>query len=163
MNRWKKAGIVFIIIFLVIQIPAFTPEKNNSDEEPVDDITAAYDVPMDILMHLYNACYDCHSNYTKAYPWYYHLQPVSWWMDWHIREGKKELNFSEFAAYAPDKAARKYKEIEEMMEKKAMPLKSYLLVHDEAKLSDDEYRDIAVWAKKMQEEVSAKANAGQQP
>lgn len=161
MKRWGKILIGFIILILVIQIPAFNPKKNISDAEPVNDIANAYDVPMDILMHLYNSCYDCHSNYTKEYPWYYHIQPVSWWMSLHIRNAKKELNFSEFATYSPKKAEKKFHEIQEMMEKKAMPLKSYLLMHDDAKLSNSDYQDVAEWAKKMQNEMGRKKVNGE--
>lgn len=156
MNRWLKILIACVAIILIIQIPVFNPKKNTSDADPVNDIANAYDVPMDILMTIYNSCYDCHSNYTKKYPWYYHIQPVSWWMALHIRNAKKELNFSEFAAYPPEKAEKKFHEIQEVMEKKIMPLKSYLIMHDEAKLSDEEYKAVADWAKKMQEEVFAK-------
>jgi hypothetical protein len=42
---------------------------------------------------LARACGDCHSNQTSL-PWYGHVAPVSWWIHKHIREGRKELNFS---------------------------------------------------------------------
>jgi len=77
----------------------------------------------------------------------------------HIKNAKKELNFSEFASYSPQKAAKKFDEIRKEMESKHMPLKSYLLMHDEAKLADQDYKDIAEWAKKMHEEIIAKIDS----
>lgn len=161
MKKRKKILFGIAAFFLIIQIPLFTPERNETDAEPEYDIATAYDVPMDILMHLYNSCYDCHSNYTREYPWYYHIQPVSWWMNLHIQQAKKELNFSEFANYAPEKATRKFEEIQEMMEEKKMPLKSYLIMHQDAKLSPEEYRDLTEWAIRMQEELRHKKDSAQ--
>ena len=81
-------------------------------------------------------------------------------MNLHIRNAKEELNFSEFKTYSPEKAEKKFHEIQEMMEKKAMPLKSYLIMHDEAKLSIEDYQDVAEWAKKMQAEIGSRQMNG---
>ncbi|MCZ2222458.1 MAG: heme-binding domain-containing protein [Chitinophagales bacterium] len=159
MKKFKKILIVLIILFLILQIPFFQPKKNFTKADPVNDISTAYDVPMDIQMSLYAACYDCHSNYTKDYPWYSYIQPVSWWINKHIVEAKKELNFSEFATYTPKRAAKKFKEIAKEMEEKTMPLPSYTLMHKHARLSDEEIKDVITWAKKMHEEVSAKLDS----
>ncbi len=35
------------------------------------------------------SCYDCHSNNT-AYPWYNKIQPVAWFLEDHIKNGKAE-------------------------------------------------------------------------
>lgn len=156
MKSRRKIIISVIVILLIIQLPVFRPQKNFTDAEPVNDIAKAYDVPMDIQMHLYDGCYSCHSNYTEKYFWYYNIQPVSWWMAMHIRNAKKELNFSEFATYSPERRLKKFKEIEEEMEKKSMPLKSYTLTHKEARFSDEDYHDVAEWAKNMQKELSQK-------
>lgn len=153
MKNWSKVFIALLVAVLIIQIPVFNPEKNYTDADPVNDIAAKYEVPMDVLMHMYNACYDCHSNYTEDYPWYYNIQPVSWWMDNHIDAAKKELNFSEFATYSPKKAAHKFHEIQEVMNHKAMPLEYYVRMHDKAKLTDEHYRAVAEWAGKMHTKV----------
>ncbi len=119
------------------------------------DITDKYEVPMNIQMDLYNGCYDCHSNYTENYPWYYHIQPVSWWMDWHIKHAKKHVNFAEFALYSSEDAAKKFDELREVMEDRSMPLKSYLWMHDKARLTEKQYQRIAQWAKTMHDSLSS--------
>lgn len=159
MKKWTRVILIIIAVLLIIQIPVFNPAKNISDAEPVNDIANAYEVPMDIQMHIYNSCSDCHSNYTKQYPWYYKIQPVSWWMNLHIDNAKKELNFSEFASYSPKRALKKFKEIQQQMEQKHMPLKSYLWMHDEAKMTDQDYMDMAKWAKDMQAVVQARIDS----
>lgn len=156
MKTWKKIVILLVIALIVIQL--FRPEKNATKADPVNDIATKYDVPMDVLMTLYNACYNCHSNYTK-YPWYFKVQPVAWWMTHHIDKAKKHVNFSEFATYSPKKAAHKLHEIEEQMTDQTMPITSYKLMHKDAHLSDEEYKDVADWAKKLQAEIEAKADS----
>src|SRR5215831_2751013 len=57
---------------------------------------------------LKRACGDCHSNETN-WPWYSHIAPVSWWIRSHVRQGQRELNFSEWQTYS---AAQKRGELE---------------------------------------------------
>jgi len=156
LKKWTKILIAIIIILAIIQIPVFTPKKNYATTPPAKDIATAYNVPMNVLMNLNNSCYDCHSNYTQNYYWYYHVQPVSWWMNLHIKEAKENVNFSEFADYTPKQAAHKFNEIQEQMDKKKMPLKSYLLMHGKAKMTDQDYKNVADWARQMQDSIIAK-------
>lgn len=155
MKTRTKIFLAIVAVLLILQLPFFTPKKNYSEIDSKTDITDKYEVPMNIQMDLYNACYDCHSNNSKAYPWYFHIQPVSWWMDKHIQEAKKHINFSEFANYSPEETADKFKKLSEVMTKHAMPLKSYLWMHDEAVLSDDHYKNVANWAQKMYKKTKA--------
>lgn len=158
MKRWLKVLIIVVVIFGVIQF--FRPQKNFTKADPVNDIANKYDVPMNTLMILYDGCYNCHSNYTK-YPWYFNVQPVGWWMAHHINKAKRHLNFSEFASYTPKKAAKKFHEIYKVMDEKTMPLKSYLLQHKEAHLTDEQYKNVADWAQKMHKQVQAAMDSAQ--
>lgn len=157
MKIWSKILMGIIIILLIIQIPVFNPEKNYTEADAVNAITTKYEVPMDVQMHLYNACYNCHSNYTE-YPWYYNIQPISWWMDHHIDEAKAHLNFSEFASYSPQEAAHAFHEIQEVMEHQVMPLEYYTKMHEKAQLTDEEYKAVAEWAGKMSEKLLSKTS-----
>jgi hypothetical protein len=150
MKSWLKITIIIIIIIGVMQF--FRPQKNFTTAEAPNDIAAKYDVPMGVLMNLYDGCYNCHSNYTK-YPWYYNIQPVGWWMAHHINDAKRHVNFSEFAIYTPQQAAKKFKEIKREMDEKGMPLKSYLLMHKEARLTSEQYKNVSDWAQKMETQV----------
>lgn len=87
-----------MVLFALIQfIPK--PKKNISDSKMTASIDKLYAVP-DTVMHLLRvACYDCHSNNTN-YPWYSNLQPMAWFMNTHIIEGKNELNLDEFGNYS---------------------------------------------------------------
>ena len=100
--------------------------------------------PNNIKQLLQTSCYDCHSNNT-AYPWYNKIQPISWFMERHIKEGKVELNFSEFGNYTKRRQKNKLKSIISQIEKEKMPLTSYTLIHRNAKLSDEEKIKLIEW------------------
>lgn len=104
----------------------------------------AYEIPSNVHGILKQKCYDCHSNHTR-YPWYFNLQPVGWWMYKHIEDGKRELNFSEFKTYSAKKAAHKLEETVELVREKEMPLKSYVWLHPEARLSAEEEKALIDW------------------
>lgn len=161
MKNWSKILITIIVLFLIIQLPFFTPKKNFSDSNTNLTITDRYKVPMNIQMDLYTSCYDCHSNYTDDYPWYYHIQPVSWWMNNHIQEAKAHLNFSEFATYTTKEASKKFKKLYQVMKKRSMPLETYLWMHEEARLTDKQYQRVARWAQKMHKKTQAKIDSTQ--
>ena len=146
MKKVKNLLWILLAIFLLIQF--FRPAKNQAAQASPNDIAEKYVVPMNILMDLNTACYDCHSNYTH-YPWYFHIQPVAWWMNSHIQEGKHHLNFSEFATYPPDVARKKFHHIYEVMRDHSMPISSYLWMHKEARLTDQQYQQVAEWALQM--------------
>jgi hypothetical protein len=94
---------------------------------------------------LRRACYDCHSNET-TWPWYSYVAPVSWLVSDDVKEARSHLNFSEWDKYE-EKRRRKIKEeiVEEVGEKR-MPLKIYLSLHPEAKISDEDFQTIKAWA-----------------
>ncbi len=139
----KKILIGLLVIFILIQF--IRPEKNISTAATPDDIFSHYPASDSIKAMIKASCYDCHSNNTK-YPWYAEVQPVAWWLDHHIEEGKGELNFSEFAAFNARFKSHKLDEVMELVENEEMPLKSYLLSHKEAKLTNAQRKEIVKWA-----------------
>lgn len=139
---FNRLFLVLLLAFIVIQF--FRPAKNKSGGISKNDITTLYAVPQDVQTILKTSCYDCHSNNT-VYPWYAEVQPVAWWLDDHVQDGKKDLNFSEFASYRPRRQYRKLEEINELVKENEMPLNSYLWIHKDAKLSDQQKLTLANW------------------
>jgi hypothetical protein len=111
-------------------------------------------VPADVHSILKTSCNDCHSNNT-VYPWYAEVQPVTWWLNGHIVDGKKHLNLSEFATYSLRKQYHKLEEIDEMVKKGEMPLDSYLWIHKNADLSDGQKLTIANWVTSVMDTMKA--------
>jgi len=131
----KKVGILIVILLIITQF--FRPTKNNGEHTNINDI------PEDVMADLKVACYDCHSNHT-VYPWYSNIQPIAFWLNRHIVEGKEKLNFDEPIRH------KRYKDIVEEIEENEMPLKSYTLVHHDAKLNTVQKNRIITWAKSRQ-------------
>jgi hypothetical protein len=135
-------GIGLIVLLIIIQF--FHPEKNSSHLDEENDIITFASPPDQIATLLTKACYNCHSNQT-VYPWYNHISPVSWYLSRHIMKGKKQLNFSEYGN--KDKADRigLLVKICEELEAGTMPLKSYRIIHKEARLTQEERKMICDW------------------
>jgi hypothetical protein len=140
----RKIGIGVVIILIAIQF--IHPQKNQSSEILATDITKVTTVPDDVLQVLKTACYDCHSNNT-VYPWYNNIQPVGFWLQHHVNEGKEHLNFSEFGSYPADKAAKKMRGIVRDIQEGDMPLGSYTLIHKNAILTEAQKQLVINWAK----------------
>lgn len=141
MTRKILAGL--LLVFILIQF--IRPAKNVSSAATPDDIFNHYPAPDSIKMLIKTSCYDCHSNNT-VYPWYSEIQPFAWWLNHHVEEGKNELNFSDFAAFNTRFKSHKMDEVMDEVGEKNMPLKSYLIVHTESRLTDAQRKAIVKWA-----------------
>lgn len=151
----KKGLLILLVAFVVIQF--IRPAKNQSAAVSANDISKHVEVPDNVAKVLTRSCYDCHSNNT-SYPWYSNIQPVAWWLNDHVVEGKAELNFSEFGSYAPKKQAHKMEEVAEMLETDEMPLKSYTLIHGNAVLNAEEKAAVISWAKALELQIKQANN-----
>jgi len=140
----KKIMLLLFAALMIIQF--FPPEKNTRTGETdiVNGIEKVLAVPADVHTILETSCYDCHSNDTE-YPWYAEVQPVGWWINHHVKEGKAELNFDEFASYSLRRQYRKLEEINEEVKEGEMPLSSYTLIHKNAALTESQKLAIANW------------------
>jgi hypothetical protein len=149
----KKILLILVAIFIVIQF--IRPTRNVSDTVSANDITKHYSVPADVQNILQVSCSDCHSNNTK-YPWYTNIQPVGWWLQNHVNEGKEHLNFSEFATYPAKRQHHKLEELIEEVKGDHMPLDSYLWIHKNAKLSQQQKETLTNWAGQLMNQIAAK-------
>lgn len=149
----KRVFQLLLIAFIVIQF--FRPTKNKAESISKNDISTLYTVPTDVQSILKTSCYDCHSNNT-VYPWYAEVQPVAWWLNNHVVDGKKHLNFSEFAGYSLRRQYHKLEETNEMVKEGEMPLDSYLWIHTNAKLSDGQKLILANWVGAVMDTMKAR-------
>ena len=142
----KALKIIAIVIFLgLIIIQFFRPDFTNPPVNPDETLEAAITVPENVKAILKRSCADCHSHETK-YPWYSKIQPSAWFLKDHIDEGRRELNFSVFKTYEPRRQRRKLSEICEQVQPRQMPLPSYLWIHWDAKMSDEEIKTLCEWS-----------------
>lgn len=152
-QMFKILGIILLVALVVIQF--FHPAKNIAATPSMHHISKLYVVPANVEQILVKACYDCHSNTTK-YPLYSKIQPVDWWLDDHIKDGKKHFNFDEFTTY---RVARQYKKLEECIseiKEGEMPIESYTLIHKNAILTDAEKEVLFTWCDNIRDSIKAK-------
>lgn len=148
----KKKFLLYGVLglFLIIQlIPTDRPEviKNNPN-----DLLLNNDLPENIEKMLRSTCYDCHSNET-IYPWYAYVAPVSFLVNQDTKEGRQELNFSEWEELDNLEKAEMLEEIAEEVEEGEMPMKIYPITHPNARLSDADRESIEQWALKTASEL----------
>jgi cytochrome c551/c552 len=133
----KKILMVVLVLFLVLQMVPVN--KTNPDEPAPMSIE-----DMEVRVILDQSCMNCHSNNT-TWPWYSSIAPISWKVAEHVKEGREELNFSEWGTYSAKKAKHKLEEVIEEIREGHMPEESYTLMHPEAKISDKELAILENW------------------
>ena len=151
----KKIGYGVFIALIAIQFISSEKNINLTTSATANDITKAVPVPDNIQTILKTSCYDCHSNNTIC-PWYAYIQPVAWWLNNHIEEGKKEINFNEFASYSLRRQYKKLGEIIGQLKEDEMPLDSYRLIHRNAVLSEPKKMSLLNWAQALKDTMQQK-------
>lgn len=146
-------GLVVMVVLGCLQL--FGPKVKNPP------VTGDLQAPANVKAILIRACYDCHSNQTNL-RWYDKMQPVYWQVAEHIREGRKGLNFSNWDKLSPADQKGKLWEAVNQIEQGAMPIKSYLFVHTDARVSKQELATLKNYLKGLVHAIpndTAKINA----
>jgi hypothetical protein len=113
------------------------PERTNPPSDPAASFAAVAKPPHEVASSLERTCYDCHSNET-VWPWYSRIAPVSWLVVRDVNQGRAHLNFSEWTRPGQEGEKPDTGDLCEQVTAGKMPLRSYLLMHPNAKLSDQE-------------------------
>lgn len=143
----KRALKIIVVVLFVgfVAIQFIRPDRTNPPIIAERTLEATTEVPENVKAILSRSCADCHSNNTY-YPWYSQIAPASWFLANHVSEGRRELNFSEWATYERRKKKRKMEEVCEQIETRQMPLPSYLWIHRDAAMSDGDIKTLCDWA-----------------
>ena len=139
------AGILILIQF-------FGPDTSAPAADPSKDFLNNTQPPQEVATIIKSACYDCHSYETK-YPWYSRIEPVSWWLQDHIEEGREEFNMSLWTDYSPGRADHKLEEAAELVNEEEMPLPSYTWAHSEARLTTGQRKALTRWFNSLRSEI----------
>lgn len=137
----KRKFLWLLGILILMQI--IRPNKNVSGLEEHNYATEL-NASREVKNLIKTSCGDCHSNHTN-YPWYGEIAPISWYLAYHVKDAKEHLNFSEWTNYNKNQKKHILKDLKEELEDRNMPLKSYLLVHKNAKLTDHQYKLLLDW------------------
>jgi hypothetical protein len=125
------------VLFVALQ---FIPVERTNPP-----VTGLVDAPEDVLTTLRRSCWDCHSNETD-WPWYAYVAPMSLRVSQHVWMGREHVNFTEWDGYDAEERDESYEEIAKEIDRGGMPLKDYLLVHRNAKLTTSDRERLVSWA-----------------
>ena len=145
-RKLKFVGIGLIAVLIVLQF--FQPELNNAPIDPELDMLELLAPPEPVADVIRDACYDCHSNQT-IYPWYNRISPVSWYLFKHIKKGKEDLNFSEYGLLDKADKIGAFADFCDVLDAGTMPLQSYMLIHKDARLTQEESENLCNWTEKQ--------------
>jgi hypothetical protein len=140
----KKILIALAVFVALIQL--IRPARNESPVEaaPSRALSYHFPIPDSVERILKAACYDCHSNNSR-YPWFDKIAPVSWFVAYHIRGGKRHLNFDEFYNMSRKKRLKRLHDIAETVGDGTMPLSTYAWAHKDAILTPGQKTIITGW------------------
>ena len=130
-KKLKWVGGVIALIFIGLQFT--NPSHTNPPFDGSQTLQSMTNVPPDVSAVFARSCNDCHSNKTN-WRWYTYVAPVSWFTVGHVKDGRAELNFSEWGSYGARMKQTRLHAICGQSEKGTMPIASYTFVHRGAKL-----------------------------
>jgi hypothetical protein len=159
MNR--KQRIIVAIGLLVAFSQVIRPDRTNPPEDPDATAFAVLGVTPEVARIFQKSCLDCHSNRTQ-WPWYSNVAPVSWLVIHDVDEGRQHLNLSDWAGLPDYRAQHELEEICEHVRDGAMPLRQYVWIHREARLTDAEKAILCEWANFHRDEIRARLEASGQ-
>lgn len=99
-RRLKRAAVVLLVVFAAAQLAR--PARTNPPIDANRTLQARMGTASGLGDVLDRACGQCHSNATE-WPWYTNIAPVSWLMAYGVKQGRKAVNYSEWAAYPPER------------------------------------------------------------
>ena len=135
-NPWVITLIIVIGLLILIQL--IPVDRTNPP------VSGEIQVPTEISKILQKSCYDCHS-YQTHWPWYSKVAPSSWLVVHDVNEGREHLNFSTWNSNNSREKIKMLEEIREVLEEEEMPLKQYLWLHPDAKLSEKQTQQLFQW------------------
>ncbi|MEO8042846.1 MAG: heme-binding domain-containing protein [Acidobacteriota bacterium] len=153
----KITMIVIVAAFIIGQF--VRPDFSNPAVVESETLGASTQVPQDIQAVLARSCNDCHSNETR-YPWYSKVTPFNWFLADHIQDGRREMNFSVWNTYRPQKKIKKLEDLCEQVEQAEMPLPSYLWIHREAVMAEGDAALLCNWAKSESARIESTNQGG---
>ena len=143
MSRYTKTVVVLAGAFAAAQL--IRPERANPSTDPGRAIQAHAGASRELVAVLDRACNDCHSNGT-VWKRYTQVAPVSWVIVRGVAEGRRAVNFSEWAGYPPDLQRMLLAQSCREVSAGRMPGRPYTLLRPESRLSDHDVETICAAA-----------------
>ena len=146
MNSFPRGVVLGLTTAALLAAQLVGPARPDARVDPLMRLEVQGPVPAHVATTLRRACYDCHSNETR-WPWYSRVAPVSWLVIHDVTEGRGRVNFSEWGTYNAFDRADMLDEACELARKGEMPLRPYLFLHPDAKLTPTDVDALCNWTR----------------
>jgi hypothetical protein len=130
----------------------FQPDRTNPASDPAMSIRQDPLVTTEVMGLMERACFDCHTNETR-WPWYSNVTPINYLTVRDVEEGRKHMDLSAWLSQAPARRASSLERMYDEVTDGAMPLPPFVLMHPEAKWTDDEKKTFLDWASALQDSL----------
>jgi hypothetical protein len=108
------------------------------------------------------ACQNCHSQNTE-WPWYSHVAPVSWLIARDVQQARSHMNLSQWQDYSAEERLTLLSAIGSAARNHEMPPQRYLMIHPEARLTDEERQQIYRWTRTERRRIGTSNHTSGQP
>jgi hypothetical protein len=151
MRLWQYILLGLAVVFIGIQfVPNELPAVKTNNP---GDLVRTGLATKEIATMLKSSCYSCHSNETN-YPWYSYVAPSSWLVAKDVREGREELNFSDWTDFDMMDQLKILDDIAIEVKDGRMPMEIYTLMHPSVKLDDAQRAKIVAWAEETMDIIA---------
>lgn len=137
--------------------PEAAEEKANALPDPVlQEVVEEYERSIRPIFQV--KCFDCHSDQAH-YPWYYRLPFAKGLIDSDIREAHKHIDMSPgFPFKGHGTPSKDLEAIANAINKGTMPPLRYVLMHWNARLTEEDKKAILQWAEDGQDKLFLRSN-----
>jgi hypothetical protein len=139
-RKLKWIFVALVAGFALLQLT--NPTRTNPTV--ISDLMATNVPPPKVAAMLHAACYDCHSSETR-WPWYSRVAPMSWLIANDVKEGRENLNLSDWPNDNPMRAAKRLENMSDEVGSGEMPLKKYTKIHTDARLTESQRKELTDW------------------
>jgi cytochrome c len=122
------------------------PFGNPSSRGTKTPILSGAEIDPETLGLIQRACQNCHSFNTEL-PLYGRIAPMSWLMARDVEQARLHMNLSQWQEYSAEDRIMLLSEVGGAVKNREMPVQRYVLLHSEARLSDQERDQIYQWTR----------------
>ena len=151
----KPSRFALIAMVIVAAIQLYRPAKTNPPVDPAKTVQANTQMPPDVTLIIDRSCSDCHT-YNTVWPKYSYVAPISWIVVDDVNEGRRHVNFSDWAAYSLESQQRKLSQICDEVSGGGMPLRQYTWMHSGTALDRQQRDAVCAWTKAEQQRITAR-------
>jgi hypothetical protein len=134
------------LVFVIAQV--IQPARANPPVDAARTLAAQLGPASAAAQVLDRACGDCHSNAT-VWSRYSRIAPLSWAIASAVAEGRKAVNFSDWAAYSPERRQALIAQSCRDASSGQMPPSLFLMLRPQARLSASDVAAVCAAAGKV--------------